>query len=208
MTLAIHKVTAFITRERPGGRELLVFQHPTAGIQLPAGTVEAGESPETAVLREVTEETGLTQVNIIRYLGQMENELAPNERVLTRPIQIRSTPDLTSLPFKKMFTRGVTVQFEAQQGSFTIVSYLEYDRFPDPTCIDFQIIGWVPNEAVSSKKPRHFFHLNCVEETAVSWSLPTDNNHIFAPFWAPLTPKPALVPPQQKWLDIVYDQFF
>lgn len=40
----LHKVTGFVTR----GRELLVFRHPTAGVQLPAGTVEAGETPEAA----------------------------------------------------------------------------------------------------------------------------------------------------------------
>ncbi|MCA9930236.1 MAG: NUDIX domain-containing protein [Anaerolineales bacterium] len=205
---SVHKVTAFITRERPQGRELLVFHHPNAGIQLPAGTVEPGEDLETAVLREVAEETGLTQVRIVRYLGIMDNELAANERVLTRPVQIRIAPDNTSFPFKKLFTRGVTVQFEGQQGGFTKVSYLEYDQLPNPTSIAFQIIGWVPNDAISSKKPRHFFHLNCEEETAVSWSLPADNNHIFHPFWTPLTPKPALVSPQHTWLDTCYTQIF
>lgn len=54
----IRKVSAFITR----GDRLLVFRkpnHPGTGTQLPAGTVEPGESPETAVLREAREETGL-----------------------------------------------------------------------------------------------------------------------------------------------------
>ncbi|MCP5097606.1 MAG: NUDIX domain-containing protein, partial [Chloroflexi bacterium] len=54
---AVYKVTAFITRRVANETQLLVFQHPTAGIQLPAGTVETGELAETAVLREITEET-------------------------------------------------------------------------------------------------------------------------------------------------------
>lgn len=59
MSSVVEKVTAFITRERTGVKELLLFKHPTAGIQIPAGTVEEGETPEKAVKREVYEETGL-----------------------------------------------------------------------------------------------------------------------------------------------------
>ena len=64
------KVLAYITR----GDELLVFTHrdfPEAGVQVPAGTVEAGETLDAAVLREVHEETGLapTAVRIRAYLG-------------------------------------------------------------------------------------------------------------------------------------------
>lgn len=44
----VEKVTAFVTREGANGRELLIFRHPLNGLQLPAGTVEVGESPETA----------------------------------------------------------------------------------------------------------------------------------------------------------------
>ncbi|WP_168197316.1 NUDIX hydrolase [Kribbella sp. ALI-6-A] len=53
----IRKVTAFITCDD----HLLVFRkpfHPGTGTQLPAGTVEPGEPPEIAVLREAEEETG------------------------------------------------------------------------------------------------------------------------------------------------------
>ena len=68
MNESIQKVTAFITQKRNGLNTLLVFKHPTASIQIPAGTVEVGEDIETAVQREVHEETGLQHVKI-------ENEL-------------------------------------------------------------------------------------------------------------------------------------
>jgi len=42
----LHKVTAFILRPALGGPELLLIQHPYAGIQIPAGTVEPGEDPK------------------------------------------------------------------------------------------------------------------------------------------------------------------
>ena len=67
----VKKVVAYITR----GDELLVFTHrdfPEAGVQVPAGTVEAGETLDAAVLREVHEETGLlpTAVRKAAYLGR------------------------------------------------------------------------------------------------------------------------------------------
>jgi 8-oxo-dGTP pyrophosphatase MutT (NUDIX family) len=52
------KAFAYITH----GRRLLVFSHPhspAAGIQVPAGTIEPGEPPELAVLREAAEAPGL-----------------------------------------------------------------------------------------------------------------------------------------------------
>lgn len=65
---AVEKVVAYITREVAGKRQLLVFthrDHPEAGVQVPGGTVEAGESVESALLREVEEETGLAGLPIV-----------------------------------------------------------------------------------------------------------------------------------------------
>ncbi|MBZ9712800.1 NUDIX hydrolase [Deinococcus multiflagellatus] len=54
------RVLAYITR---APHELLVFEHPPlypdAGIQVPAGGVDPGETPAEAVIRETFEETGL-----------------------------------------------------------------------------------------------------------------------------------------------------
>ena len=75
MPSAIEKVTAFIIRESNAGRELLLFEHPYAGLQLPAGTVEEGESPVESVLRESREETGLTVLSIVEYLGVQNTRL-------------------------------------------------------------------------------------------------------------------------------------
>jgi 8-oxo-dGTP pyrophosphatase MutT (NUDIX family) len=65
----IRKAYAYIThRDR-----LLVFSHPhapEAGIQVPGGTVEPDETPEHAVMREACEETGLTGLVLVRFLGE------------------------------------------------------------------------------------------------------------------------------------------
>ena len=69
------KVVAYITQSD----KLLVFSHPhhpEAGIQVPAGTIKAGEAPEEAVMREAYEETGLEQLKLRTFLGMREYDLA------------------------------------------------------------------------------------------------------------------------------------
>ena len=59
----VGKVTAVCIRKRDITPEVLVFDHPLDNggvmVQLPAGTIEPGEEPEAAVLRELEEETGV-----------------------------------------------------------------------------------------------------------------------------------------------------
>lgn len=204
--MIVYKVTAFITRTGHNGLpQLLLFCHPQAGIQIPAGTVEVGEDWQTAVLREAQEETGLTQLTIQRYLGQIENELALDEVILNQDSQILSQPDKQSLPFAPVFTRGNTFKVGEVNGRFRQITYVEYDQLPNPQAITLQIIGWLPVKSLSLKKTRHYVHLLCQEDTPDQWSLPGDNNHIFNPFWANLQPKPTVVSPQNRWLDDVYE---
>lgn len=73
------KVVAYVVRD---GR-LLVFLHADdvsfdqSGLQVPVGTVRAGELPEAAVLREAAEETGLQALRVERYLGASEYDMRP-----------------------------------------------------------------------------------------------------------------------------------
>ncbi|MGG4547593.1 NUDIX domain-containing protein [Rossellomorea marisflavi] len=59
----IKKAYGYITRNHDGRPQVLVFQHLIleAGVQIPKGTVQDGEDPEAAVVREMIEETGLTE---------------------------------------------------------------------------------------------------------------------------------------------------
>jgi 8-oxo-dGTP pyrophosphatase MutT (NUDIX family) len=63
-------VLAYVTRERNGRKELLVFDHPDAdgGTQVPAGRVDPGETLEQGLLRELHEESGLEHVEVVREL--------------------------------------------------------------------------------------------------------------------------------------------
>ncbi len=71
------KAFAYITQDD----SLLVFRHtdfPEAGIQVPAGTVEPGETPEAAVMREAHEETGLTGLTgleLVSFLGYRRRDM-------------------------------------------------------------------------------------------------------------------------------------
>ena len=72
------KVVCYLVRDC----RLLVFRHvdwpwEEVGIQVPAGTIEPGESPETAAVRETREETGLDRVTVVRKLGESEYDVRP-----------------------------------------------------------------------------------------------------------------------------------
>jgi 8-oxo-dGTP pyrophosphatase MutT (NUDIX family) len=76
MPTTVQKVLAYITR----GNELLVFTHrdfPEAGLQIPAGAIKPGESPQDAVLREVYEETGLSEIAVVKFLGRYSYDMNP-----------------------------------------------------------------------------------------------------------------------------------
>jgi 8-oxo-dGTP pyrophosphatase MutT (NUDIX family) len=72
------KVVCYIVR----GGSLLVFRHldqpwDLSGLQVPAGSIEPGESPEAAAVREAAEETGLDGFRVVRKLGELDYDLAP-----------------------------------------------------------------------------------------------------------------------------------
>jgi len=64
------KVLTYITY----GNKLLVFRQPEspeAGIQVPGGSVEPDEKLDEAALREATEETGLANLRLSAFLGDV-----------------------------------------------------------------------------------------------------------------------------------------
>jgi 8-oxo-dGTP diphosphatase len=75
MTLTVRrKAFAYITHKY----RLLVFSQPfapEAGIQVPAGTKRDGEAPADAVMREAWEETGLADLTLVRYLGDVRQDM-------------------------------------------------------------------------------------------------------------------------------------
>jgi 8-oxo-dGTP pyrophosphatase MutT (NUDIX family) len=72
------EVLCYVVRD---GR-LLVFRHidysyEEVGIQVPAGGIRQGETPEEAALREAREETGFTHFTVVRKLGEITYDISP-----------------------------------------------------------------------------------------------------------------------------------
>jgi len=105
----MQKVTVFITRKVQGEKGLLLFRHPYAGIQIPAGTVEENETPEDAVRREALEETGLTNFYRSVYLGFTDEVLDNNQRIVAKATKVYSRPDLASSDWANL-RRGIRVE--------------------------------------------------------------------------------------------------
>lgn len=62
----VRKVCACVVRQGDNGPEVLVFDHPSAGTQLPKGTLDSDEEPADGVLRELAEETGVVSVELVQ----------------------------------------------------------------------------------------------------------------------------------------------
>ena len=67
----IQKVCPVILRQQSDSRQILAFRHPKAGTQLIKGTLESGERPEVAVLRELAEESGINQATVVKKIGEL-----------------------------------------------------------------------------------------------------------------------------------------
>ena len=111
--MTVKKVVAYVTR----GDELLVFTHrdvPEAGVQVPAGTVEDGETLNTALLREVHEETGLrpTALRTQAYLGRRLWQAGPHchERHFFQLVLTGDAPD-SWLHYERFAGSGETFAF-------------------------------------------------------------------------------------------------
>jgi len=198
--LFLDKVVAFITRAGAQGAELLLFEHPYAGIQLPAGTVEAGEPLAHAVLREAWEETGLTGLELRRSIGAQAVTL-PDHRFTLGRAQVYARPDAASFGWAEL-PRGVVVRCLRQEGDFEQIRYREWDRQPNSRYVTYEITGWAPRALLTDGLHRHFFHLSHHGQTPAQWTVATDS-HRFRLFWARLDALPALEPLQAGWLGYV-----
>lgn len=208
MPAILQKVTAFITRLSEAGPELLVFRHPTSGIQLPAGTVEEGESPEAAVLREVEEETGLANLRLVGPLAVIDRTLPRNNRVLLRDTALRIGPSDRARDLDFVLGRGAKVRLAEVIGDSAEVIVEEFNSLTQNLAtLAARISGWIPADLLAAQTERYCFHLATSAVTPGEWDHYTEDGggHVFHCYWTPLVPKPKLVSPQDAWLDRVYE---
>jgi 8-oxo-dGTP pyrophosphatase MutT (NUDIX family) len=204
MNKTIEKVTGFVTREMSTGVELLLLQHPHAGIQIPAGTVNPGETPSKAVTREVAEETGLVSITISQYLGSQLENLPEDQGVIAEHTKVYARPDLNS--FDWAYIRpGITVSVERQAPGFKQILYQEYEQVPEHQYVSMLIKGWVPESVLAESRRRHFYRLEFEGESEDRWQIFADH-HLFVCFWAPLNNLPDIISPQDEWLTVLMEK--
>jgi 8-oxo-dGTP pyrophosphatase MutT (NUDIX family) len=196
----LEKVTAFVIRRGPAGMELLLLEHPHAGIQFPAGTVEPGETPEQAARREAVEETGLADLRLLRLCGARQEQAPPGYAYLLRRCTVYSRPDPASFDWA-VLPRSAFVQVLREQAGYAQVRYEEDDRTPDPQYASMIIQGWLPAGALTTIQRRTFFLLECAAPTPARWEVAIDN-HVYRLFWSPLEALPPALHHQQAWMEI------
>ncbi len=93
------KVAAFVLRKNHEGRDELLAHafgsDPSLPLRVPGGGVDPGEEPEAALWRELSEETGLTTLELVRKLG-VRHYYKPHihANVERHDFLLRASPDL------------------------------------------------------------------------------------------------------------------
>jgi predicted DNA-binding transcriptional regulator YafY len=140
-TRRVDKAVAYVTR----GDLLLVFDHadfPEAGMQVPAGSIEPGETASEAARRETFEETGLERLSPPIFLGVSEFDMRPFGR---DELQIRS--------FFHLRAEGEVPE-----------AWRHYEQGTPPIAFD---LYWLPIAAAAERLvPGHGVFLSAVETDA------------------------------------------
>lgn len=68
--MAKEKAVALVLREHRDRKQILVFRHPTEGIQMVKGNLDGSETPTDTARRELREESGLDDVVSVEPIGQ------------------------------------------------------------------------------------------------------------------------------------------
>lgn len=203
----LDKVAAFVTRGEGAGRLLLTIDHPNAGWQLPAGTVEEGEEPDTAVRRELHEEANLTNLTLVQKLATF-NQLSSDQRVMCQTTPLQMMPELDAPLLLPIFRRGWYVREVARQNGMVQVCYEErahHGNQPGEVMLSWE--GWVVETAVTATLIRHLYHFRPIGSLPDEW-FADPGDHGYAPwrlFWQPLVTA-ELVQAQHEWLEMVRDK--
>lgn len=197
----IEKVAVFILR---ANGDLLLLKHPYGGVQLPAGTVEPGESHAAAAQREAHEETGLLPETFaeIYYIGVRPDPPRYDHVFLAARSTLYAHPDPASFDWATL-PRAAMVRREGREAhGYTHITYTETNYAADPSFATYQLTGWVTSAHLVDKQVRHFYRITTRAETPTRWTVRADH-HTFTLFWAACDRLPDIVYPQNTWLEVL-----
>jgi hypothetical protein len=155
-------------------------------------------------LREAREETACLS-NIVHYLGDIVENLPEGIWVVRDRTKVFGRPDLNSFAWAE-FRTGIKVRELRRADSFVQLTFEEWDKYPDPEYVSYQITGWVPKSCLSRQIRRHYFHLEVESKYLAEQWVQKDEHHEFALLGAG-NDLPEIVPPQYEWLRQVRDHF-
>jgi 8-oxo-dGTP pyrophosphatase MutT (NUDIX family) len=203
---AQRKVTCFVTRGEGAGAELLVFWHSRSGVQVPAGTVEDGESFEEGARREVREETGLPDLELAAYLGARTYDLTGSWSVLRREVELLAGPAADAERTRWKLGRALNVGVVERRQGFARIVYAEEDLEDPGGLVYARFEGWAREADLYQAQERRFYHFRAPSGAPARWRVLENGAHDFHLYWVPLAPKPQLVKPCQEWLDEFYER--
>ena len=201
--LPLNKVTVYITRTDGSDKELLLFRHPTAGLQLPAGTVEDGEDPEAAALREAAEETGLSDLELARLLSVEETVIPSDQRAIRVPSPLYSEPREDAPLLGTIGRSGFLVDAGETVGAFRQVVQHSYKFDGNGFKPVGSITGWALDAHLTQHIVRRHFELRPKSPTPDRWTHLAEGQYDFRLFWLPLCEPIPLVASNQAWLQRV-----
>jgi ADP-ribose pyrophosphatase YjhB (NUDIX family) len=193
-TDALHQVTVFATRSTANGYEILVAQRHGQGMQLPVGIMQPDEQPEDAALRLMQPLTsGLWGFRLVRLLAQTEQRLEADERVVTRPMFMRTLPARDATLMRFVLNPGVRVRVLEEQDEFARAVYEEYELRDGERAMTLRRAGWLPADQMTDRIVHHLVQLAPAgSETPERWTIQGADAATQEYAWLPLDPDPEL----------------
>lgn len=75
-------------RNKKGNIEILLHKDPKERWTIPKGHIEPGETPRQTAEREITEETGLQEMNVMKWLGKINFQYRRQNSLILMTTQI------------------------------------------------------------------------------------------------------------------------
>jgi 8-oxo-dGTP pyrophosphatase MutT (NUDIX family) len=197
------KIACFAVRDRGTGWDLLVIRHPTAGTQVPAGTVDPREPCRSAALREFHEETGV-KASSAHCVGRIEKDYPPHHGVLVATPHHSMEVVRTGVDHDLQLRRGLPVRIIAERDNEVQVIYEEWDYNLDPPVVINSVAGWVASTDVAKTIVRELYRVTVNEVTQPSWTHLADGQN-WTLEWMPIQAV-TLFGEQQGWLDALRDE--